>query len=357
VTDGRPALGGTALQRVGEYELLEAIGRGATGTVYRARSVSTGETVALKMLHGGASDESIDRFAHEVAIAEQLVHRHVVSVLDTGLEDGVPYLVMELLRGQSLAEIIRDRRDDVSVERTLDLVAQVCLGLHHAHEQGLVHRDVKPANVFVTHDGVAKVLDFGVAKLSDTTVTADGTLVGTLAYMAPEQLHSHVEIDGRADVFSAGVILYEMLTGRRPFDADSSAAMLARILSAEPAPLPAGLAGWQRLQALVDRALAKEPDQRFVSAQAFAHALWAVQLEARATAGHPSAPEEMPDPPPAPAEATLASSPGMPAAVDAPVQPPAGRRWIYWAVAAGVAAALALGGLALLWNGATAAGP
>lgn len=357
MSEGRPASGSSALQRVGEYELLEAIGRGATGTVYRARSVSTGETVALKMLHGGASDESVERFAREVAIAEQIVHRHVVSVLDTGLEDGVPYLVMELLRGQTLAEIIRARAAEVSVEQTLDLVAQVCLGLHSAHEQGLVHRDVKPANVFVTHDGVAKVLDFGVAKLADTTVTADGSLVGTLAYMAPEQLHSRVEIDGRADVFSTGVILYELLTGRRPFEADSSAAMLARILSAEPAPLPASLAGSPRLQALVDRALAKEPNQRFPSAQAFAHALWAVQLEAHATARRPTASEEEADPRPVAAEATLASSPGMPAAVDRPVQPTAGRRWIYWAVAGGIAAALALAALGLLWNGATAAVP
>ena len=348
--EGGASSSDSALRRVGEYELLEAIGRGATGTVYRARSVSTGEPVALKMLHGGASADSVARFAREIAIAERLVHRNLVGVLDTGFEDGAHYLVMELLRGKSLVEIIRGRADDTNVARVLDLVAQVCLGLHHAHEQGLVHRDVKPANVFVTDEGVAKVLDFGVAKLADTTTTVDGTLVGTLAYMAPEQLQTRVEIDGRADVFSAGVILYEMLTGRRPFDADSSAAILARILSEEPEPLPAGS---HRLQALVDRALAKDPDHRFVSAQAFAHALWAVQLEARAPARPPAALEEEIAPTLVSAAPTPGSAQEIPAEVEVSVRAPEWQRWIKWIAAVGIGAALILVGVAWLWDGAT----
>jgi serine/threonine-protein kinase len=270
---------------IGRYELLKPIGRGATGTVYLARAAGSEREVAVKVLHGGGGPETHERFTREVAIARRLIHRHMVRVIDAGEDDGAPFLVMEMLRGQSLRELLKQAATGIDVDTAVDLVAQLCVGLHHAHEQGLVHRDVKPANVFLTDEGVVKILDFGVAKLTDSTMTADGSLVGTLAYMAPEQLTGRGEIDGRADVFSAGIMLFELLTGRRPFQADSPAAIVERITRegpSLPAKLPEPLASLPDLDGLLRRALDKDPDRRFVSAQEFAHALWKVALAPRA---------------------------------------------------------------------------
>jgi serine/threonine-protein kinase len=270
---------------IGEYDLLKPIGRGATGTVYLARAQGSDREVAVKVLNGGGGPEAYERFSREVSIARRLIHRHMVRVVDSGEEDGTPYLVMEMLRGQSLRDLLKQSATGIDVDTALDLVAQLCVGVHHAHEQGLVHRDIKPANVFLTEEGVVKILDFGVAKLTDSTMTADGSLVGTLAYMAPEQLTSRSEIDGRADVFSAGIMLYELLTGRRPFEAESPAAIIARIAhdgAPLPAKLPEPLASLPDLEALLRKALDKDPDERFVSAQEFAHALWRFALAPRA---------------------------------------------------------------------------
>jgi serine/threonine protein kinase len=276
--EGRGAIGG--------YELLKPIGRGATGTVYLARKEGSEREVAVKVLHGGGGPDAHDRFVREVAIAQRLVHRHMVRVVDSGEDDGAPYLVMEMLRGQSLREVLKQAQGGIDVDTAVDLVVQLCVGLHHAHEQGLVHRDIKPANVFLSEEGVVKILDFGVAKLTDTTMTADGSLVGTLAYMAPEQLTGRGEIDGRADVFSAGVLLYELLTGKRPFAADSPAAIVARITQDNapslPAQLPEPIASLPALEAMLRRALEKDSAQRFDTAQDFAHALLRMQLAPRA---------------------------------------------------------------------------
>ncbi len=271
---------------IGPYQIVRGIGRGATGTVYLARA-ENGSEVAVKVLQSGAADEAFERFSREVSVAQSLVHRHVVRVCDSGADEGVPYFVMEVLHGKSLRDLLKEHPTGLDVETAVDVVAQLCLGLHHAHEHGLVHRDVKPANVFMTEEGVAKVLDFGVAKLSDTTVTADGSLVGTLAYMAPEQLNADAPIDGRADVFSAAVVLYELLTGQRPFTADSTAAMLARIAHDDPAPIPQSA----ELDAIVRKALQKDPADRQASAQELAYDLWTALLAPRSAEGaHPVKP-------------------------------------------------------------------
>jgi serine/threonine-protein kinase len=333
---------------IGHYELLKPIGRGATGIVYLARAEGSDREVAVKVLHGGGGPEAHERFTREVAIAKRLIHRHMVRVLDAGEDDGAPYLVMEMLRGQSLRDVIGQASTGIDVDTAVDLVAQLCVGLHHAHEQGLVHRDVKPANVFLTQEGVVKILDFGVAKLTDSTMTADGSLVGTLAYMAPEQLTGRSELDGRADVFSAGIMLFELLTGRRPFEAESPAAIIARIAhdgAPLPAQLPEPLASLPDLDALLRKALDKDPEQRFVSAQEFAHALWRVALAPRAAVlpkpvvlSETLYADQLRDPLPQ----TIVAPP--------PERPAAPRTWLYSGIAAAAVVIIAAGIGTVLWN-------
>lgn len=265
----------------GRYELLERIGQGSSGTVYRAREAS-GRDVAIKVLHdAGADREARARFLREASIAQRLVHRHIVRTFDAGEVDEVPYLAMELLKGQNLKSLMSSATPDVPA--ALDIVAQAAIGLHHAHEHGIVHRDVKPANLWLTPEGVVKILDFGVAKVGESTVSAAGSLVGTVAYMSPEQLTNAAPIDGRADVFSAGAVLYELVTGRRPFAADTPTAVMSQILTGVPAALPASLDQFPSLRLILKRALARHHQERYVSAQEFAWDLWQVWLASRPT--------------------------------------------------------------------------
>lgn len=265
----------------GRYELLERIGQGSSGTVYRAREAS-GRDVAIKVLHDAGSDrEARARFLREASIAQRLVHRHIVRTFDAGEVDEVPYLAMELLKGQNLKSLASSSTLDVPA--ALDLVAQAAIGLHYAHEHGIVHRDVKPANLWVTPEGVVKVLDFGVAKVGESTMSAAGSLVGTVSYMSPEQLTNAGPIDGRADVFSAGAVLYELVTGRRPFDADTPTAVMSQILTGAPAALPASLDQFPSLRLIIKRALARSHQERYLSAQEFAWDLWQVWLATRPT--------------------------------------------------------------------------
>ena len=337
---------GTRLS-IGGYELLKPIGRGATGTVYLSRAAGSEREVAVKVLHGGGGPEAHERFVREVAIARRLIHRHMVRVLDSGEDDGAPYLVMEMLRGQTLRDLLKEAPTGIDVDTAVDLIAQLSVGLHHAHEQSLVHRDVKPANVYLTQEGVVKILDFGVAKLTDSTMTADGSLVGTLAYMAPEQLTGKGEIDGRADVFSAGVMLYELLTGRRPFEADSPAAIVARITQDAPplpAKLPEPLASLPSLDGLLRKALDKDPAQRFDTAQDFAHALWRMMLAPRAAVV----------PPPIILSDTLIAEVAepLPQTIIAPqpVLPSTKPTWLYSSLAAAAIVILAVGVGMVVWN-------
>ena len=328
---------------IGPYEIVKVVGRGATGTVYSARKEGSAGEVAIKVLRSGASDEAYDRFAREISIARRLVHRHIVRVVDSGEDDDAPFLVMEVLRGQSLRELLRQGHPTLDLATRIDIVAQLCTGLHYAHEHGLVHRDVKPANVFLTDEGVVKILDFGVAKLTDTTMTADGSLIGTLAYMAPEQFDAQGQIDGRADVFSAAVVLYELVTGRKPFEADSPAAMVARIVNDDPAPVE----GMPELDLVLRRALHKDPSRRFATAQDFAHALWRMLLAPRfvpLTGSVLPLPEAVSDPmsPSEPiSQGTITVAVGP--------RPKNPQIWMYSAVAAGIVGVAVIG--ALMWNG------
>ena len=246
-------------EKIGKYDVLDVLGRGGMGVVYRARDSRLGRIVAIKMLTEGFSGnaEMLQRFYREASQTGALRHNNIVIVYDAGDQDGEPYIVMEYVEGEPLDKAIKRQR--LQLEHALSVVEQICLALAYAHRNGVIHRDIKPANVIVRGDGSVKLLDFGIARDEtrvDTSITSTGSLVGTPPYMAPERFGG-APIDGRSDIFSAGVLLYLLLTGRLPFDAEYPG-VIDQIMRAHP-PAPSELiencpAG---LDAIVARALAK----------------------------------------------------------------------------------------------------
>jgi serine/threonine-protein kinase len=258
------------LQTIGRYKILERVGRGAMGVLYRSIDPVLDREVAIKVMAEdfaeGADDDARTRFFREARAAARLQHRNIVTIFEFAEQDGVPYIVMEFLRGQSLAARMK-QTPSLSVDRKLDIVVELATGLQFAHENGIVHRDVKPANVWLLEDGTVKLLDFGIAKASSTTLTRRGDVLGSAAYMAPEQI-SGGSIDGRADVFSATVVLYELLVGRRPFESDSPTSTILKIMQEAPAPIdPATLAELPPgLAEVTAKGLQKNPADRYQSA-------------------------------------------------------------------------------------------
>jgi eukaryotic-like serine/threonine-protein kinase len=258
------------------------------GEVYRARDPRLGREVAVKVLPSAVSADSdrIRRFEQEARAAGALNHPNLLTVFDTGLHDGAPYLVFELLEGRTLRQVLGTGA--LAPRRALDHAREIAHGLAAAHEKGIVHRDLKPENVFVTTDGRVKILDFGLAKLhpaidpdglrrESTTrseLTDPGTVLGTVGYMSPEQVRGH-PADQRSDVFSYGSVVYEMLSGRRPFSGETAAEVMSAILKEDPPELaspdvPDGL------QRVVRRCLEKRPEERFQSARDISFALEAI---------------------------------------------------------------------------------
>jgi hypothetical protein len=261
-------------KRIGKYEILGLVGKGGMGVVYRALDPFLEREVALKvMLPQIAEDpQQKQRFEREARAVARLNHPNVVMVFDLGYHtDGAPYIVMELLRGDDLLHITR-RDAPLPLEEKVSIVLQVLDGLGQAHKLGIVHRDIKPANVFVTEEGTAKITDFGIARLGSVVATGAGMVLGTAAYMSPEQVQGD-PVDGRSDLFSVGSMLCEMLSGRRPFEAETPMATLYRIAHNEPAlDLPAG-PEYARFLPVLGRALAKDPARRFATSAEFADAL------------------------------------------------------------------------------------
>jgi eukaryotic-like serine/threonine-protein kinase len=226
----------------GRYELGSVVGRGGMALVYRARDLERGEVVAVKVLADNlaADPELRRRFAREALLAERLSHPNVVSVLAHGETDGRAYIVLEYVDGRSLADELKSA-GRLPAERVIELGAQAAAGLAHAHEQGLVHRDVKPHNLLLAKDGTLKVSDFGIARLVDgTQLTQIGTVLGTAEYLAPEQAAGE-ETTGAADVYALGAVMYELLTGEPPYRASTLAGLLASRRDSDPAP-PSALA-------------------------------------------------------------------------------------------------------------------
>ncbi len=273
------------IQKIGKYVVVDVIGSGGMGIVYRAHDAALNRTVAIKMLKrvGAADDKSAmleQFFARELRATASLQHKNIVTVYESGEHDGNPYLVMECLDGEPVSRIISERRPMPIVDK-LELLVQVCDGLQHAHDRKpqVIHRDIKPANVILSRDGTAKIVDFGIARVVgvETSTLQTGQLLGSLPYLSPEQINS-MPIDSRTDIFSAGVTLYELLTYSLPFKANEPAAVFVKILREEPPPLSKYLGEVPpELQACVNRALAKKTQDRYQAAEEFGFDLLQIQ--------------------------------------------------------------------------------
>ena len=264
---------GTHPSRIGKYQVVDIIGHGGMGVVYRARDPQLDRLVAIKMIIG-ATPGLLKRFNVEARSMASLQHQNIVTIYDFGDQDGSPYLVMEYLEGMSLESAIASGRD-LSLANKLNICVGVCNGLNYAHERDIIHRDIKPANVMLLHDGSVKIVDFGIARIGDTGISRT-EVVGSLHYMSPEQFQSH-PLDRRTDIFSTGVVLYQLLTGVLPFQSTGEAAVMYRIIHDDPAPLATYIQGYPpELETIVARSLAKNRDSRYSSCRDFAFDLMSV---------------------------------------------------------------------------------
>jgi tRNA A-37 threonylcarbamoyl transferase component Bud32/tetratricopeptide (TPR) repeat protein len=257
--------------RIGKYEIVRLIGKGAMGMVYLAHDTVLDRDVALKVMAAQIADDAElkGRFEREARAVAKMAHPNIVTIFDLGSHtDGSPYIAMELLRGQDLQRIAR--RGDLPVERKLMIILQVLSGLAHAHEAGIVHRDIKPANIFIGTDNSVKIMDFGVARLTTASMTGTGNIVGTADYMSPEQVKGQ-KVDGRSDLFSVGCMMYELIAGKRPFHADNLMAIFYRITHQEAdfSALPSD-PQTQALVPILRKAIAKDVGARYQTAREFA---------------------------------------------------------------------------------------
>jgi eukaryotic-like serine/threonine-protein kinase len=284
-------------KRLGPYEILSAIGAGGMGEVYRARDTRLDRIVAIKVLPTHLADRSElrERFEREARTIASLNHPHICTLFDIGRQDGIDYLVMEYLEGETLAQ--RLAKGPLSIQQVLQYTIEIADALDKAHRKDITHRDLKPGNIMLTKSGT-KLLDFGLAKLAQESapatsdsqlptmkdaITAQGTILGTLQYMAPEQVEGK-EVDARTDIFAFGVVVYEMATGKKAFEGKTSASVMAKILEVDP-PSIASLQPMTppQLDRIVKRCLAKEPDERWQSANDLANELkWIAEQRSQA---------------------------------------------------------------------------
>ncbi len=271
-------MAGQAVTKIGKYDVVEVLGKGGMGVVYKAMDNRIGRLVAIKMMTGGFAEnpDLLKRFYREAQATGMLEHPNIVIVYELGDQDGNPYLVMQYLEGEPLDKLIQQRREISMVEK-LGYIIQACNGLNYAHQRGLVHRDIKPANLMVLKDGTCKLVDFGIARLGDTSLTRTGQVVGTIHYMSPEQINAQV-VDGRTDIWSTGVMLFELLTYTLPFEGNDMASTLLKIIHEQPPSLSKFLTNYPPdLDEVILRALAKDREERYATAEDFAFDLGRVQ--------------------------------------------------------------------------------
>jgi serine/threonine-protein kinase len=266
----------TTLDHVGRYKIIGEVGKGAMGVVYKATDPTIGRTVALKTMrvdvHGIESEEMLQRFRNEAKAAGVMNHGNIVTIYDAGEQDGLFYIAMECIEGVTLHRQLADQRV-IPVEGVVEYSRQVCAGLDYAHSHGVVHRDVKPANIMIEANGTVKIMDFGIAKSGGAGMTTAGQVLGTPNYMSPEQVKGR-PLDGRSDLFSFGVILYEMVTGERPFTGQNVTTIVYKIVHENPIPprdldvtIHPGLS-W-----VITKALAKSPEERYQTGAELVEAL------------------------------------------------------------------------------------
>ena len=268
------------------YELQELVGTGGMSSVYKAHDRLLARTVALKVLHQQYTDDEdyVERFRREARAVAALSHPNIVTVIDRGEHGDRQFIVFEFVDGENLKQLVQ-RSGPLPVETALELGTQVARGLGFAHEQGLVHRDVKPQNVLLNGNGEAKVTDFGIARSLDVKqgMTQTGTVLGTSDYIAPEQAQGQ-SVDGHTDVYSLGVVMYELLTNEVPFPGENFVAVAMRHINEPPPPVRDKRPDVSpRLEAAIQRAMAKDPADRFPSMVDFCHELEACLAEAEGT--------------------------------------------------------------------------
>ncbi len=254
------------VEKISRYEITGELGKGAMGRVYKAVDPTIGRTVALKTMrldvHGLETDEMLRRFKNEARLAGVLNHGNIVTIYDAGEENGLFYIAMEYIEGVTLHSVLNQRKT-LPPEDIINISKQICAGLDHAHHHGVIHRDVKPANIMLEPDGTAKIMDFGIAKSGGGGVTSTGQVLGTPNYMAPEQVRGHV-LDGRTDLFSFGVMLYEMTTGEKPFAGTNVTTIIYKIIHENPVPpRELDVTIHPGLDMVIMKALAKKPDERY----------------------------------------------------------------------------------------------
>jgi serine/threonine-protein kinase len=249
--------------RIGNYEIDRVLGSGGMGTVYLGRDAELKRPVAIKVLRDQVHDqELLERFFREARAAAALRHPNIITIYTSGQQDYQPFIAMEFVDGESLADVIR-RQQPLTLSEKLSYIEQICSGLHFAHRAGIVHRDVKPANLMVDRDGVIRILDFGIARIEGSSMTRDGVMIGTLNYMSPEQMLGR-PVDHRSDIFAVGAVAYEILCYQQAFKGGVQDGLLHRLPHEDPPPLkdlwpdiPADL------EEVLRRALQKDPDKRF----------------------------------------------------------------------------------------------
>ena len=312
----------SAPKSIGRYQILGELGKGAMGTVYRGRDDTLDRDVALKVMSAGLADaDTRARFLKEARAVARIQHPNIIVIYELGEHEGAPYMALELLEGVDLQRALDDGlRPDPRA--TLPVALQVLAGLGRAHENGIVHRDIKPSNVFLPYGRPAKIMDFGVARLAGHggLSTGSGVVVGTPNYMSPEQVQGG-DIDGRSDLFSVGLILYELATGEKAFKADTVVAVVFKILheDVDLGLVPAG-PRWEKLRGVIRRALAREREERYPDAEGMAADL-ALALQDLGGSVDPTAPADLallvrPTPPTAPGQTPHT------AAATAPMRPP-----------------------------------
>ena len=321
----------------GRYRVVSRLGSGGMADVYCAEDLQLGRRVALKVLYRRFAEdqEFVERFRREASSAAGLQHQHVVSVYDRGEYDGTYWIAMEYLEGRSLKRLIQEE-GPLAPERAVDLGIQILRAARFAHRRGIIHRDLKPHNVIVDDEGRAKVTDFGIARAGASDMTQTGSIMGTAQYLSPEQAQGYA-VSAQSDIYSIGIILYEMLTGRVPFEGESAVTIALKQVSEQPVP-PSQLnpAVSPGLEAAVMRALAKDPAQRYPDADAFIAALQGEEVPATEMTAVAAAPARVIEP--------------LPPAAAPPLPPDdrEGSRWWWWLLAVLAVAALIVGALLLL---------